>query len=51
MRQHFHADRWLREVDAKDGSSTLFIADAGHWVMVDRPNEFNRAVEEFVKGE
>lgn len=40
----FHAEAWAARIAAAPGSAVLALA-AGHWVMVNRPDEFHRAVD------
>jgi pimeloyl-ACP methyl ester carboxylesterase len=39
----FHSSGWIEEIAAKPGSRVQAF-DCGHWVMIDRADEFNRAV-------
>ena len=43
----FHSSGWAAEVAAMPGSRALAF-DTGHWVMVAEPEEFNRAVSEWL---
>ena len=40
----FHSSGWAEDVAAQPGNQVLAF-DTGHWVMTERPAEFNRAVE------
>ena len=40
----FHSPTWLEHLGAKPGCRVQAM-DTGHWVMVDRPQEFNQAVQ------
>jgi pimeloyl-ACP methyl ester carboxylesterase len=39
----FHSSAWAEEIAARPGCGVLAF-DCGHWVMVARADEFNRAV-------
>jgi pimeloyl-ACP methyl ester carboxylesterase len=43
----FHSAAWAGEVAARPGSRVLAF-DAGHWVMVEQPEQFNQAVAEWL---
>ena len=47
----FHSQQWLDRLNAAPGSKTLGL-QAGHWVMLDQPQEFVAVVREWqwVKG-
>ena len=40
----FHSPTWIEQLSAKPGCKVLAM-NAGHWVMVDRAQEFNQAVQ------
>ncbi|MEX1166080.1 MAG: alpha/beta hydrolase, partial [Hydrogenophaga sp.] len=39
----FHSERWLKQLEATPGCATLGM-ETGHWLMRQRPEEFNAAV-------
>jgi len=39
----FHSSAWAEEIAERSGSQVLGF-DTGHWVMVEKPEEFNQAV-------
>jgi cis-3-alkyl-4-acyloxetan-2-one decarboxylase len=43
----FHSPQWLDAVAATPGGKALGIA-SGHWMMVRKPDEFNRAVSDWL---
>jgi pimeloyl-ACP methyl ester carboxylesterase len=45
----FHSSAWADEV-AADPRNRVLAFDSGHWVMVERADEFNRAVAAWLEG-
>jgi len=45
--QTFHADWWMDVINNKKGSSVVEIADASHWLMLERPDMVNRQLDAF----
>jgi pimeloyl-ACP methyl ester carboxylesterase len=43
----FHSPQWLKTVAATPGGKTLGIA-SGHWMMLREPQEFNKAVRDWL---
>jgi pimeloyl-ACP methyl ester carboxylesterase len=43
----FHSPKWVDQLGRQQGNRVLGF-DASHWVMVDKPQEFNEAVEEWL---
>ena len=46
----FHSSAWAEAVATRPGSRVLAF-DTGHWVMVERPEQFNRAVADWLAQE
>ncbi len=46
----FHSSAWVEEVAARPGSRVLAF-DTGHWVMVEQPQQFNRAVADWLEAD
>ena len=45
----FHSSRWLAELATSPGCAVRGL-DAGHWLMCQQPEAFNRAVREWLDG-
>lgn len=43
----FHADWWVGKINEKEGSSTVGVADADHWFLLEKPDVVNRRLDAF----
>lgn len=43
----FHSPEWIEQLDRQQGNRVLGF-DTSHWVMTDKPREFNQAVEDWL---
>ena len=43
----FHSEKWLQTVAATSGGKTVGM-ESGHWMMVRKPDEFNKVVREWL---
>lgn len=48
--QQFHADWWAAKIQRRQGSSSVAMTEAAHWVNTDQPDDVNRRLDEFFAG-
>lgn len=49
VRETFHTDSWAKEVQDKEGSSSVAMTKSGHWVTRDQPDEVNSRLDAFLE--